>query len=64
MIMYFIFSPSKGLKVLSVPVMSNQEAYNCIGELDDAQEAAEELIEEALSRESYDDVSCIVVVFH
>ncbi|XP_021818156.1 probable protein phosphatase 2C 28 [Prunus avium] len=45
-------------------VMSNQEAYDCIGELDDAQEAAEELIEEALSRESYDDVSCIVVVFH
>ncbi|PQM37217.1 putative protein phosphatase 2C 28 [Prunus yedoensis var. nudiflora] len=45
-------------------VMSNQEAYDCIGELDDAQEAAEELIEEALSKESYDDVSCIVVVFH
>ncbi|XP_050104834.1 probable protein phosphatase 2C 62 [Malus sylvestris] len=33
-------------------VMSNQEAYDCIEELDDAQEAAEELIKEALSRKS------------
>ncbi|XP_016648183.1 PREDICTED: probable protein phosphatase 2C 58 [Prunus mume] len=56
----FIILASDGLW----KVMSNQEAYDCIGELDDAQEAAEELIEEALSRESYDDVSCIVVVFH
>lgn len=45
-------------------VMSNQEAYDFIEEFDDAQEAAEELIEEALSRKSCDDISSIVVVFH
>lgn len=46
-------------------VMSNQEACDCIKEMAmDAQKASEELIKEALSRESYDDISCIVVTFH
>ncbi|XP_028965121.2 probable protein phosphatase 2C 62 [Malus domestica] len=44
----FIILASDGLW----KVMSNQEAYDCIEELDDAQEAAEELIKEALSRKS------------
>ncbi|EXB75204.1 putative protein phosphatase 2C 28 [Morus notabilis] len=45
-------------------VMSNQEAYNSIEDMEDAQEAAETLIREALSRKSYGDISCIVVMFH
>eukprot|EP00257_Ricinus_communis_P018526 XP_015577264.1 probable protein phosphatase 2C 58 isoform X2 [Ricinus communis] len=44
-------------------VMSNQEAYDCIRDLEDAQEAAEKLIAEALVRGSMDDISCIVVTF-
>ncbi|XP_031287236.1 probable protein phosphatase 2C 28 [Pistacia vera] len=44
-------------------VMSNQEASDYIRVLDDAQEKAEKLIEEALSRISLDDISCIVVMF-
>ena len=44
--------------------MSNKKASNCIREMDDAQEAAEKIIREALSRESYDDISCVVVMFH
>ncbi|XP_035545085.1 probable protein phosphatase 2C 28, partial [Juglans regia] len=43
-------------------VMSNQEAFDCIGELNDAQKASEKLIEEVLCRKSYDDISCIVVM--
>ena len=45
-------------------VMSNEEAFDHIREFDDAQEASEELIKEALARESQDDISCIVVAFH
>lgn len=45
-------------------VMSNQEAADCIRELRDAQETSEELIKEALSRGSHDDISCVVVAFH
>lgn len=42
-------------------VMSNQDAVDCIKHSKDAQSAAEHLIEEALSRKSKDDISCIVV---
>ncbi|KAJ9691248.1 hypothetical protein PVL29_013427 [Vitis rotundifolia] len=45
-------------------VMSSQEAADCVRELRDAQEASEELIKEALSRGSHDDISCVVVAFH
>lgn len=45
-------------------VMSNQEAVDWIKDLEDAQEASKELIKEALSRKSYDDISCIVAIFH
>ncbi|XP_012830188.1 PREDICTED: probable protein phosphatase 2C 58 isoform X1 [Erythranthe guttata] len=45
-------------------VMSNQEAVDCIRESRDGQEAAEELIKEALLREGKDDISCGVVMFH
>lgn len=41
--------------------MSNQDAVDCIKHSKDAQSAAEHLIEEALSRKSKDDISCIVV---
>ncbi|XP_019056187.1 PREDICTED: probable protein phosphatase 2C 62 [Nelumbo nucifera] len=46
-----------------VQVISNQEAVDCIRDMNDSQEAAEQLIEEALSRNSRDDISCIVVSF-
>ncbi|KAL0310497.1 UNVERIFIED_CONTAM: putative protein phosphatase 2C 28 [Sesamum angustifolium] len=55
----FIILASDGLW----KVMSNQEAVDCIQELRDGQEAAEELIKEALLRESKDDISCVVVMF-
>ncbi|GLT74329.1 hypothetical protein SLA2020_461340 [Shorea laevis] len=45
-------------------VMSNQEAVDTIKHLKDAQAAAKRLIEEALSRKSKDDISCIVVKFN
>lgn len=44
-------------------VMSNQEAIDCIKDAKNAQEASEKLIEEALSRNSKDDISCIVCIF-
>ncbi|KAL9366000.1 hypothetical protein Peur_037199 [Populus x canadensis] len=44
-------------------VMSNQEAYDCNADLEDAEEAAKKLIEEALNRGSMDDISCMVVAF-
>ncbi|MCL7042144.1 hypothetical protein MKW94_001543 [Papaver nudicaule] len=44
-------------------VMSNQEAVDCIKDIDDAKEAAETLVEEALDRGSTDDISCIVIIF-
>lgn len=47
-----------------VQVMSNEEAVECVKGLQDGQEGAEELIKEALVRESKDDVSCVVVMFH
>lgn len=42
-------------------VISNQEAVDTIKYIRDTQEAAVELIEEAVSRKSTDDISCIVV---
>lgn len=42
-------------------VISNQEAVDTIKHIRDTQEAAVELIEEAVSRKSTDDISCIVV---
>ncbi|KAL5571125.1 hypothetical protein UlMin_023150 [Ulmus minor] len=44
-------------------VMSNQEAVECVKNIKDAHSAAKHLIEEALSRKSKDDISCIVVKF-
>ncbi|KAK6157383.1 hypothetical protein DH2020_011631 [Rehmannia glutinosa] len=44
-------------------VMSNQEAVNCIRDIKDARKAAKHLNEEALARNSTDDISCIVVRF-
>ncbi|XP_010260278.1 PREDICTED: probable protein phosphatase 2C 39 [Nelumbo nucifera] len=45
-------------------VMSNQESVDAIRQIKDAQSAAKHLTEEALSRKSKDDISCIVVRFH
>ncbi|XP_051125327.1 probable protein phosphatase 2C 39 [Andrographis paniculata] len=44
-------------------VMSNQEAVNCIRNIKDAKSAAKALNEEAVSRKSTDDISCVVVRF-
>ncbi|KAL2328188.1 hypothetical protein Fmac_021615 [Flemingia macrophylla] len=44
-------------------VMSNQEAVDSIRHIKDAQAAAKYLIEEAVSKKSKDDISCIVVRF-
>ncbi|XP_054811286.1 probable protein phosphatase 2C 58 isoform X1 [Prosopis cineraria] len=44
-------------------VMTNQEAVNCIRKAKDAQAAAKRLIEEAVARNSKDDISCIIVKF-
>jgi protein phosphatase 1L len=43
--------------------MSNQEAVDSIKNIKDAQVAAKRLIDEALSKKSKDDISCIVVKF-
>ncbi|KAL6975857.1 protein-serine,threonine phosphatase [Sarracenia purpurea var. burkii] len=45
-------------------VISNQEAVDCIKNIKDAPSAARHLTDEALSRKSRDDISCIVVKFH
>ncbi|XP_022855141.1 probable protein phosphatase 2C 39, partial [Olea europaea var. sylvestris] len=44
-------------------VMSNQEAVESIRNTKSAQSAAKHLVEEAVSRKSKDDISCIVVRF-
>lgn len=44
-------------------VMSNQEAVDTIKKIKDPQKAAKHLVEEALNRQSKDDISCIVVRF-
>ncbi|KAL6553983.1 hypothetical protein OROMI_019656 [Orobanche minor] len=45
-------------------VMSNQEALDSIRNIKDSHSAAKHLIDEAVSRKSKDDISCIVVRFH
>ncbi|WJX46730.1 protein-serine/threonine phosphatase [Trifolium repens] len=55
----FIILASDGLW----KVMTNQEACDCIKDIDDAQKAAKKLVAEAKYRGSYDDISCIVVMF-
>ncbi|KAK9131847.1 hypothetical protein Scep_011375 [Stephania cephalantha] len=45
-------------------VMSNQDAVDAIKQIKDAQSAAKHLTEEAVSRKSKDDISCIVVKFN
>ncbi|GFP86416.1 probable protein phosphatase 2c 58 [Phtheirospermum japonicum] len=45
-------------------VMSNQEAVDSIRNIKDSHSAAKHLIDEAVSRKSKDDISCIVVRFH
>ncbi|CAL5393461.1 unnamed protein product [Camellia sinensis] len=42
-------------------VMTNQEAVDCIKNIKDAKSAAKHLTEEALARNSSDDISCIVI---
>ena len=44
-------------------VMSNEEAMDSIRHRKDAQAAAKNLIEAAITRNSNDDISCIVVKF-
>ncbi|OAY34025.1 probable protein phosphatase 2C 58 [Manihot esculenta] len=44
-------------------VISNQEAVDTIKDIKDAHSAAKHLIDEAVSRKSKDDISCIVVRF-
>ncbi|MED6216065.1 hypothetical protein PIB30_004095 [Stylosanthes scabra] len=44
-------------------VMSNQEAVDSIKQIKDADAAAKHLIQEAVSKKSKDDISCIVVRF-
>ncbi|KAF6155870.1 hypothetical protein GIB67_039201 [Kingdonia uniflora] len=55
----FVILESDGVSA----VMSNQEAVDCIKDIMDPQEAARHIVEEALSRKSRDDISCIVVRF-
>lgn len=43
--------------------MTNQEAVESIRHIKDANVAAKRLIDEAVSRRSTDDISCIVVRF-
>ncbi|KAK9085336.1 hypothetical protein Sjap_025747 [Stephania japonica] len=56
----FFILGSDGLWV----VMSNQEAVDCIKGIKDPEAAAKKLTEEALSRKSRDDISCVVVRFN
>ncbi|KAL6529710.1 hypothetical protein OROGR_015333 [Orobanche gracilis] len=44
-------------------VLSNQEAVDCIRHIKDARKAAKHLNEQALARNSTDDISCVVVRF-
>ncbi|KAI8010575.1 putative protein phosphatase 2C 39 [Camellia lanceoleosa] len=55
----FIILASDGLW----KVMSNQDAVDSIKNIKDARSAAKHLTEEALSKKSRDDISCIVVKF-
>ncbi|CAL5335966.1 unnamed protein product [Camellia sinensis] len=56
----FIILASDGVWQKS-QVMTNQEAVDCIKNIKDAKSAAKHLTEEALARNSSDDISCIVI---
>lgn len=56
----FIILASDGLW----KVMSNQDAADAIKNIKDARSAARHLTEEALARNSSDDISCVVVKFN
>lgn len=43
--------------------MSNQEAVDIVKNIRDPQKAAKQLVQEALNRDSKDDISCIIVRF-
>lgn len=47
-----------------VQVMSNEEAWDEIKEVGNAEKAAKALVDEALARGSKDDISCVVVSFN
>ncbi|KAL4554318.1 hypothetical protein LXL04_039538 [Taraxacum kok-saghyz] len=44
-------------------VMSNQEAVDCVKDVEEPRSAAKKIIKEAVARKSRDDISCIVVRF-
>lgn len=44
--------------------MTNEEAVDIATKMKNPQKAAKQLAEEALKRESKDDISCVVVRFH
>lgn len=46
-----------------VQVMTNEEAVNIARKIRDPQKASKQLVDEALMRDSKDDISCIVVRF-
>lgn len=48
---------------VELQVMTNEEACECVKDMDDAKKAAKKLVKEALAQGSYDDISCIVVMF-
>lgn len=60
---YFQQRNSNTTIVLFVQVMKNQEAVNLIGHIEDAQEAAECLAKEALTRMSKSNISCLIIRF-
>ncbi|KAK1391470.1 PPM-type phosphatase domain-containing protein [Heracleum sosnowskyi] len=45
-------------------VMTNEEAVDIARKIRDPQKASKQLVDEALKRESKDDISCVVVRFH
>lgn len=60
--MYNVFQLRFNIKQL-YQVMTNQEAVDCIKDIEDAQAAAKRLADEAVARNSGDDISCVVVKF-
>lgn len=49
------------LVCLLIQVMDNQEAVDIARKIKDPQKAAKQLTDEALRRDSKDDISCVVV---
>ena len=50
--------------VCNLQVMNNQEVVDHVRNIKDSWTAAKSLVEEALRRESRDDISLVVVSFH